>query len=192
MSRRIIQERRVRAIAAIHVLFGGTLIVGSIGLLAVSMQSGPRAVGALGGVLVGVSGVIGGAIFTLVAWLLWMYKPFAKWTTGAVFALATAMSVYLIVRYTANDLIKARSWWVQGAKQDAVHVVCVLLIEILVVAWSVAVLAALFRPDSRDVFTAGYRKSIAADCSVRIPFYSSPYFVAGVLAWLFIGCAVSA
>ena len=127
----------------------------------------------------------------VVAGLLWAYKPVARWTTGALFAGASALCAYEFVKYTTDALIREGAVWVRGADSSVFHYVRVALIEALVVAWGAGVLFALFRPDSREVCSTAYRQSIRADPAVRIPFYSSPYFVTGLLVWLIIGWAVS-
>src|SRR4051794_39313599 len=103
MSRRIIQERRVRAIAAVHALVGGVFIVCSLLLLIYAFRhDSSRYPGTLPEALLGIAGVTGGVIVAAVAWLLWRFNPFARWTTGAFFAFASAVVVYQIVNYEAE------------------------------------------------------------------------------------------
>jgi hypothetical protein len=193
MSRRILQGRRVRAIAAVHALIGATVAVCSIALVGISASHshGPSDLGAAAVPIIGGLGFVGGAILVVIACLLWMYKPIAKWATGALFACASAMCAYLFLKYDVDFIIKEGTARIRGADSSLLHYVCGALIEILIVAWSAVVLVALFRRDSRDVFSSEFRESIRADRAVRIPFYSSPYFVTGVLVWLIIGWAVS-
>jgi hypothetical protein len=193
MSRRILQERRVRAIAAVHALLGGAVVLGSIAWLAIaaSHTHGPSDLGALGAPILGGVAVMGGVTLVVVACLLWMYKPIAQWTTGALFAFASALSVHVLVKYSVDDLIREGALWIRGADSSVFHYVRGALIETLVVVWSAVVLVALFRPDSRQVFSTEYRKSIRADPGVRIRFYLSPYFVTGLIVWLIIGWAAS-
>jgi hypothetical protein len=193
MSRRILQERRVRAIAAVHALIGAMLVVFTIVSLAIflSRSHNPRDMGALAVSLIGGMVVIGGAIFVGVSWLLWMYRPVARWTTGALFAYALSLSAYLFLKYTVDGLGTNRGAWSRGEGSAFPQFVGAGLIEALVIAWSAVVLFTLFRPDSRDVFSAEYRESIRGDCAVSIRFYSSPYFVAGLVVWLVIGCVMA-
>jgi hypothetical protein len=120
-----------------------------------------------------------------------MYQPIAKWTTGAFFACASALSVHVFLKYSVEAIIREGAVWMRGADSSVFHYIRGALIETLVVVWGALVLVALFRPDSRDVFSTEYRRSIRADRAVRIPFYSSPYFVTGLLVWLIIGWALS-
>jgi hypothetical protein len=58
------------------------------------------------------------------------------------------------------------------------------------IPWSVAVILALFK--SREVFSSEYRNSIKTDPAIGLRFYSSPYFVAGMIVWVIVGCALVA
>lgn len=191
MSRQIFQERRVRGIAAVHALVGSVIIACSILMVIHGLQnSSSRSQTGLAEVLLGIAGAIGGVIVVAVAWLLWRYNPFARWVTGALFAFASAMVVYQIVVYEAEAFTEARALWMQEVHSRVFELGRVVVIQTMVVAWSSAVLLTLFRPDSRVIFSAGYRKSIKTDRNVRIRFYSSPYFVTGLFGWLVIAVVI--
>src|SRR5437667_616139 len=100
MLRRILQERRIRAIAAIHAMIGAAVIVGAIAWLAASSHAHGLAAAAIP-FIAGVE-VIVGALFTLIAYLLWIYHPTGKWITAVLSAGATACSICLLVLLTAR------------------------------------------------------------------------------------------
>src|SRR5258708_4577161 len=107
MSRRVVQERRVRAIAAVHALVGSAVVVWTIAWAALSATHahGPSDLAAAAlPILLGVA-VAGGAIFVAVAGLLWVYNPIARWATGVLFAGASAMCVYLFVKYDVGFIM---------------------------------------------------------------------------------------
>ena len=190
MPRRILQERRVRAIAAVHASIGASVIVSAIAGAAISLAQihGNRNIGAIAIPIIAGLAVLLGAIFMVIAWLLWIYNPIAKWITALLLAGASALCIYDLI-FTTQRIFEIVS--LRGADSDVFLLIRFVLIGILVLLWSAFVLVALLRPDSRELFSAEYRESIRAERAIHIPFYSSPYFVMGLVVWLIVGLIVS-
>jgi hypothetical protein len=192
IPRCLLAERRVRAIAAVHASVAVTVILGAIAwVTTVATQShGARDLGAVIIPIVAGLAVIGGMALLLLAYFLWTYNPIAKWITTGLLAYASVLSIYVFAKYTRHFLITEVAQWRRGADSYLFHYFSGALIEILVVAWGAVVLVVLFSPGSREVFSTEFRKSIRADRAIRVPFYLSPYFVAGLVVWLLIGWAL--
>lgn len=191
MSRHIPIERHIRAIAAVHGLVGAAGIAGGIAWLVAAAHPphGPNDLSAVGIPII--AGIACGAsvLFTVIAWMLWKFYRIAKWITSLTLASAAMVCSYTFSKYSIDRLlidVKAPN----GMDAYFIHDVRGALIEILTVVWSVLVVGALFRRNSREVFSRAYRNLIATETPIRLSFYSSPLFATGLAAWLLIGWAV--
>jgi hypothetical protein len=173
----MLEESRIRAVAVIHALIGLAFIVGAVVWVYLARNS--RSLGAAGIPLLAGVEILVAATFLAICYLLWSYHPLGKWITALLLVGALVLALCGFANYAHLALSEAANWR-RGAKSDFLLDLRFALFWILTTAWGALALVALFRPGSSEVFSIGYKESNRADAR-PVPFYASPYFVAGVV-----------